>query len=518
MNAQKKQYLRWTFAGLLATSLPQIAHANEVRTQQLSLQDALDLALARSPQRKASLLLASQARAELQAKQARFDESVFSSFRYEKGATSTQGTQNLLATGFSRGRFEIGATKPTSIGGSVELSLGMVRSRNAIALPSPTGPSEVEVQEYFVQPRFIFRQPILQNAGVKVSRAPIKKAKAQLNRAKAKKDQQTIELTREVTLAYWDLKAAQIGVRACKKAKALVQQQIATTSVLIQEGRRAQRDQLALKQELSVKEIELQAALTQQSNRGTNLQLLMGLPVDARHQTWWRASAPMPEPQSANRKDIGNRILKGHPELSALAATVDSLRQDLLVARNRRKPVLDAYLSAATRGLSRDALKDANMRSQGSWSKALGSFFDDASPPRLVDYSLEAGLELRWSPRNREARALANKAQLELDAATLHMLRTRQRLLAEITKAQSAQESLHNQWSLAKNSVELAEQNLEVERDRFEAGFATNDDLLLRINELYQAQRRLGQIQIDWIKSKVQYAAVTGTLGYQKRL
>lgn len=505
--------------GLSSFFLLALPCAAQAQGRALSLQDALDVALTQNPARKASILAVKQAEAGAREQQARFDVSVFSSFRYEKGASSTQGTQNMLATGSSRGRFELGAQKTLALGGSIQLSVGVVRSRNAIALPSPTGTSEVEVQEYFVQPRFSFRQPLLQKAGFKVSRAPIKKARAMVQSAQAAKEDQRRSVTRDITLSYWDLKAAQLNLEACEKAKSLIQQQIETTKVLIAEGRRAPRDLLALEQELRVKDIELESARTRLQNQGTDLQLLMGIPMQEQELTGLRATEPLQDPHrfdALRARDI-ERSLRANPQLAAIRSRIKGLRNDLLVAENQRKPVLDAFVSAGTRGLSRDERSDPTTHKPGSWKQALGNFFDKGKPPGLVDYSLEAGLELKWSPRNRSARARFEQAKLELDAVTLELANTRQQLLGQFRKLEKLRASLLARWSLAKDSVNLAQENLQVERSRFTAGYATNDDLLLRINELYQAKRRLGDIQIDWIKSQAQLQAILQTRSIEAR-
>lgn len=499
--------------GCLFCAVPPLAHAQS-KAKSLSLHDAIAAALEQSIPRKQSILETKRARAEYQEQKARFDISVSSSFRYEQGASSTQGTQNMLATGFSQGRFELGAQKPLPFGGSFEIGLGIVRSRNAIALPSATGPNEVQVQEYFLRPNFTYRQPILQNAGRKVAKAPIRKAKALVGRSTASEQLQRLNTVRDVSLAYWDLKSAQLNVEACIKARSLVLSQIETTKLLITEGRRASRDLFALEQELSVKDIELQEAQTEVHNQGSNLMLLMGLPLESKGQEQLLTSAPLQDPviHPTHEQPSLTQSLQGNPELTALSSDIEALRQDLIVAQNQRKPALDAFVAAGTRGLSRDALSEGQTRDPGSWKKAFQNFFNSASPPGLVDYSITAGLELTWSPRNRQAQARVEKANLDLQAALLALARKRQELLTQLGNARKTSQSLHSRWSIAKRSVDLAKQNLEVEQDRFQAGYATNDDLLLRINELYQAQRRRGQIQIDWIKAQVRYAAMSGTL------
>ena len=65
---------------------------------------------------------------------------------------------------------------------------------------------------------------------------------------------------------------------------------------------------------------------------------------------------------------------------------------------------------------------------------------------------------------------------------------------------------------LATRAIALAKKNIVVEQARFDLGKSTNFDVLLRQDELRQAQLRLAQAQVDWHKAQAVIAALTGTI------
>ncbi len=64
-------------------------------------------------------------------------------------------------------------------------------------------------------------------------------------------------------------------------------------------------------------------------------------------------------------------------------------------------------------------------------------------------------------------------------------------------------------WKLGQREVEFAQQNLDAERARFQAGRATNNDVLLRQQELKDAETRLLRATVDQNESEIALAAAT---------
>ena len=65
---------------------------------------------------------------------------------------------------------------------------------------------------------------------------------------------------------------------------------------------------------------------------------------------------------------------------------------------------------------------------------------------------------------------------------------------------------------LSQRAIDLANENIRVETDRFNLGKSTNFDVLNRQEELRQAELRKAQALIDWHKSETVVQALTGDL------
>ena len=65
---------------------------------------------------------------------------------------------------------------------------------------------------------------------------------------------------------------------------------------------------------------------------------------------------------------------------------------------------------------------------------------------------------------------------------------------------------------LSQRAIELANENIRIETDRFNLGRSTNFDVLNRLEELRQAELRRAQALIDWHKAEIVVQALTGDL------
>ena len=66
--------------------------------------------------------------------------------------------------------------------------------------------------------------------------------------------------------------------------------------------------------------------------------------------------------------------------------------------------------------------------------------------------------------------------------------------------------------ALSQQAIELANQNIKIETDRFNLGKSTNFDVLNRLEELRQAELRKTQAMIDWHKGEIVVEALTGDI------
>ncbi|MBL0218976.1 MAG: TolC family protein [Myxococcales bacterium] len=65
---------------------------------------------------------------------------------------------------------------------------------------------------------------------------------------------------------------------------------------------------------------------------------------------------------------------------------------------------------------------------------------------------------------------------------------------------------------LSRRAIELANENIKIETDRFNLGKSTNFDVLNRLEELRQAELRKTSALIDWHKAEAVVQALTGDI------
>jgi outer membrane protein TolC len=106
-----------------------------------------------------------------------------------------------------------------------------------------------------------------------------------------------------------------------------------------------------------------------------------------------------------------------------------------------------------------------------------------------------------------ERQQRAQREKIRISAADLK-LQIAQAMAQAVALVRSADERVQ----LAHQAVALAQKNILVEQSRFELGKSTNFDVLLRQDDLRQAQLREAQAQVDWHKAQAVIAGLSGTL------
>jgi outer membrane protein TolC len=190
--------------------------------------------------------------------------------------------------------------------------------------------------------------------------------------------------------------------------------------------------------------------------------------------------------------ELVERSFAASPELAQLAKQDASATIDVEVAENGLLPQLDAALTVGTSGFG-------------------GSFVDatqDMVKPKafVINGSLTFQQSLSRHDalgRTREQREL--KRKLAVTAADLHF-----QIAQTMSRAVAQLELARRRVTLSQRAIELANENIKIETDRFNLGKATNFDVLNRLEELRQAELRRAQALIDWHKAEVVIQSLTG--------
>ncbi|TMQ14232.1 MAG: TolC family protein [Deltaproteobacteria bacterium] len=171
-------------------------------------------------------------------------------------------------------------------------------------------------------------------------------------------------------------------------------------------------------------------------------------------------------------------------------------------ARLRRQP---RARPARQAGSERDA-RHRGHRERGTFADATSNLV------KLNSISINGSLTFSQSlgrhevlGRVREQRELRRKLAVNGIDLRAQVAQTMARAVAQIELAR-------RRVTLSQRAIDLANENIKIETDRFNLGKATNFDVLNRLEELRQAELRKTQAMIDWHKAEVVVQALTGDL------
>ena len=164
---------------------------------------------------------------------------------------------------------------------------------------------------------------------------------------------------------------------------------------------------------------------------------------------------------------------------------------DLATARSTLRPRLDFVASAGALG-RRLALRDSLAQTAG-FGELTGS----------------AGLAFELPLQNRTAHGQMLAAENDLELANINAQDFALQVQDLVLRATHGIRTAARRAELGRREVEFAQQNLDAERARFQAGRATNNDVLLRQQELKDAETRLLRTTVDQTETEVALAALT---------
>jgi outer membrane protein TolC len=337
----------------------------------------------------------------------------------------------------------------------------------------------------------VFTHPLLRGFGTEIALANARKARIEQDIAGLNRQMRACNVVRDVAIAYWELAYATQDLAIRRSAVELAQEQLRITQAMITVGRLADADAASVERAIAQRLEEL--ALAEQSLyfHSLDLEVLFGAPVEANRATLTAADAPV---TSATTLDDGaelERALTANPQLRALRRGLDLSQADLAVAKSTLKPRLDLSARIGPVGRSR-GLSDSLGRTGG-----------------VSDLAWMTELTFELPVQNRTARGQMQAAEENLNLTRINAEDLAARLRDLVLRTARSIRTAGKRVELGRREVDFAQKNLDAERARFQAGRATNNDVLLRQQELKDAETRLLRATVDQSESEVALAAAT---------
>jgi outer membrane protein TolC len=335
-------------------------------------------------------------------------------------------------------------------------------------------------------------QPLLRNRGRTVFDANEAKATLSRDSAVLARRLAAIQAVQAVISAYWDLVLAERTVAITQQSLDLARERLRVTQIGADGGKVPRSEIPAVLQVIATREEDVLNGELGVLNNSIVLRRAAGMPLGAGELGLRVATDLDTKAQPLDLGALVERAYAASPELAQLAKQDASATIDIAVAENGLLPQLDATLSFGPSGTS-PHIAD-------SW-KNLAEF---------NEFQVNGQLTFSESLGNDAARGRTREFRETKRKLTVNAFDLRAQLAQTMTRAVAQLELARRRVTLSQRAIELANQNIQIETDRFNLGKSTNFDVLNRLEELRQAELRKTQAMIDWHKAEVVVQALTG--------
>ena len=382
----------------------------------------------------------------------------------------------------------------TDLGLGISRSLetgGTLRLAGAASQVASEAPAGLGGTFYSSSLALTFSHPLLRGFGTEVTLANLRKARIQQDVAQLGRQMRACNVVRDVVVAYWELAYATQDLAIRRSALDLAEEQLRTTKALIGVGRLADSDAASVQRAIAQRQEDVATGEQNLYFRSLDLQRLFGVPADANLPLFTAADAPTTGVPSLDEGTELGRALEANPQLRALKLGLRFSQTDVATARSTLRPRLDFTGSVGPVG----------------WKPGLGDSVKQMAGFGSLAWS--AGLAFELPVQNRAARGQMRAAEEDLNLAELNADDFAVQLRDLVLRATRSIRTAGERVALGQREVKFAEQNLDAERARFQAGRATNNDVLLRQQELKDAETRLLRATVDENESEVTLSAAT---------
>jgi outer membrane protein len=322
----------------------------------------------------------------------------------------------------------------------------------------------------------------------------------QQDQALLNRQMRAANIIRDVINTYWGLSYATQNLAIRRSAVDLAREQLRVTQAQIDVGRLAPVDAAAVERAIGERQQEVLVSEQELLFRTLELRRLFGLPAEVNMPIYSAADVPQSVPRDVDLRGEITRALETNPQLRSIALGMKLTEIDMEVARSNLRPQLDFVGQVGATGRRRE-LSDALARAVG-----------------FEDLTWSAGLSFDFPIENRTAEGQMRIARLASERSRLDTGDLGLEINFQVQRLTSMLRTASRRVELARATVGFANQNLEAEKARFSVGRSTNNDVLLRQQELKTAEIAGVQATVDLLVAETSLNAITGELLERYRL
>jgi outer membrane protein TolC len=337
-----------------------------------------------------------------------------------------------------------------------------------------------------------FTQPLLRGFGREITEANLRKQRINQNLALLNRQARAANDVRDTIIAYWEVAYQAKDLEIRQSAEALARQQLATTKAQIQVGRMGALEAAAVNRAIAQAQGEVATSQQLLMARSLDLQRLFGTAAPTTFMGYGAGDAPDATAREVNVDAETKHALASSPALKSIREGLALSEIDVQVAVSSLRPQLDLNASVGRVAKNLD----------------FGNIVRQLGDTENTNWSV--GLTFALPVQNRAARGAAEAARATGDGARLDAYDLELSIRDGVARFAAQIRAAGQRIDFARASVGFAEQNLEAERARFDVGRSTNNDVLLRQQELKQAQINVARAIVDLLEADVALEALTG--------
>jgi outer membrane protein len=297
-----------------------------------------------------------------------------------------------------------------------------------------------------------------------------------------------------VISAYWDLVLAEQTVAITQQSLDLARERLRVTQIGADGGKVPRSEIPAVLQIIATRQEDVLNGELGVLNSSIALRRAAGMPIGA-GELGLRVTTDLDaKDQALDLGGLVERAFAASPELAELAKQDASATIDIAVTENGLLPQLDAALSLGPSGAA----------------TTFGSSWKDLV--ELNTLAIKGSLTFTQSLGRNDVRGRAREQRELKRKLVVNGFDLRAQIAQTMTRAVAQIELARRRVRLSQEAIELANQNIKIETDRFNLGKSTNFDVLNRLEDLRQAELRKTQAQIDWHKAEIVVQSLTGDL------
>lgn len=383
--------------------------------------------------------------------------------------------------------------------------------------------------------------PLLRNRKLDYDRAQIRVRMKQLSQSKIDFEVRVIDVITRTQGNYWDLVAAIEDETVSADGVRLAQDQFDRSKRQVDSGTLPPVEISAAEAELKRREDSFATAVGQVTQAENALKIMLA--SDQSDALWGLRLTPtdvrVPAEMQHDLQTALNEAMKRRAELHSVDLRLEALQIQTSLAKDALKPQINLTANYTNSGLAGKVTSTENPFSSvfGAQVERLNQIstilglpllpamnFGSGVPAALVGgygqnlynlfsgnfQSMDAGLTIEWTPRNRTAEAMLAQSVVGERRLRLQKRQVEQGIAVEVRNAMQGIETARQRITAAAASERAAKEKLDSEIRLFQTGESTNFLVLTRQNELIDSRRRTVQAELQMNRAVARLRQATG--------